>query len=101
MKKGMRILGLLVFAVAVLVALWIPRANRSVSAQHTTHDRKHMHMKNWMLESTGIAGVTPVDPGSIPKYVTQLTKPPIHVAVGTQTDPKPAKRSRSTKSRKK
>ena len=51
-----------------------------------------MHMKNWLLEPTGIAGVTPVDPASIPKYVTELTKPPIHVAVGTQTDPETGKK---------
>ena len=52
---------------------------------------KHMHMKNWMLEPTGINGVNPLDPASIPKYVTQLTKPPIHVAVGTKTDPETGK----------
>ena len=51
-----------------------------------------MHMKNWLLEPTGIAGVTPMDPGTIPKYVTELTKPPIHVAVGTQTDPETGKK---------
>ena len=95
MRKGIRISGLLIFAVAVLIALWIPRAHTGVTAQsqHTTHrDRKHMHMKNWLLEPTGIAGVTPVDPASIPKYVTQLTKPPVHVAVGTQTDPESGKK---------
>ena len=90
----MRIFGLLIFAVALVTALWIPRWHTGVSAQtqHVTHrDRKHMHMKNWMLEPTGINGVNPLDPASIPKYVTQLTKPPIHVAVGTKTDPETGK----------
>lgn len=89
MKKGLRILGLLVFAAALALALWMPRSHTGVSAQtqHTMRDRKHMHMKNWALEPTGIPGVSALDPGSIPKYVTQLTKPPVHVAVGTQRDP--------------
>jgi hypothetical protein len=43
-----------------------------------------MHMKNWMLEPTGIAGVTPLNPASIPQFVNQLTKPPVHVPVFTQ-----------------
>src|SRR5215470_16451800 len=97
MQKRMRIFGLLLLllAAALLVPLWIPRTNTHVSAQsqHTTHrDRKHMHMKNWALEPTGINGVNPLDPASIPKYVTQLTKPPIHVAIGTQTDPETGKK---------
>jgi len=92
--KSIRMFSLLIFAVAGLMALWIPRVNPGASAQsqHTHRDRKHMHMKNWMLEPTGIAGVTPVDRASIPKYVTELTKPPIHVAVGTQTDPETGKK---------
>ena len=94
MKISVRTFGLLIFALALLAAFWIPRAHTHVSAQtqHTTHrDRKHMHMKNWLLEPTGIDGVNPLDPASIPKYVTQLTKPPIHVAVGTKTDPETGK----------
>jgi len=95
MKKRIRTFGLLLFAVTVLLALWIPRVHTHVAAQsqHTTHrDRKHMHMRNWMLEPTGINGVNPLDPASIPKYVTQLTKPPLHVAVGTKTDPETGKK---------
>jgi hypothetical protein len=46
-----------------------------------------MHMKNWALEPTGIPGVFPLDPNVIPKFVNQLTKPPVHVAVGTRFDP--------------
>jgi len=101
MQKGIRIFGLLIFAVALLMVLWISRVNTGVSAQsqHTTHrDRKHMHMKNWALEPTGIAGVTPVDPSTIAKYVTQLTKPPIHVAIGTQTDPETGKKNPALRS---
>ena len=78
MQKRVRIFGLLILAVALLMVLWIPRTKTTVSAhtQHMTHrDRKHMHMKNWALEPTGINGVNPLDPASIPKYVTQLTKP--------------------------
>ena len=95
MQKRVRILGLLIFGVALLAVLSIPRVHTGVSAQtqHKTHrDRKHMHMKNWMLEPTGITGVNPLDPASIPKYVTQLTKPPIHVPIGTQTDPETGKK---------
>ena len=36
-------------------------------------------MKNWMLEPTGIPGVLPLDPTTIPKFVNQLTKPPVFV----------------------
>ncbi len=45
------------------------------------HGRKHMHMKNWMAEPTGIPGVSPLDPNTVPKFVNQLTKPPVHVPV--------------------
>ena len=38
-------------------------------------------MKNWTLEPTGIPGVSPLDPTTIPKWVNQLTKPPVHVPV--------------------
>jgi len=46
-----------------------------------------MHMKNWALEPTGIPGVFPLDPRTIPKWVNQLTKPPVHVPVGTRREP--------------
>ena len=43
------------------------------------HDRRHMHMRNWALEPTGKPGVSPLDPNAIPKYVNELTKPPVYV----------------------
>jgi len=46
-----------------------------------------MRMKNWALEPTGIPGVYPLDPRTIPKWVNQLTKPPVHVPVGTRREP--------------
>jgi len=49
------------------------------SAARPMHDSKHMHMRNWMLEPTGIVGVTPLDPTKIPKFVNQLTRPPVFV----------------------
>jgi spore coat protein A len=45
-------------------------------------DSRHMHMKNWMEVETGVPGVQPLDPTTIPKYVNQLSVPPIHVPVG-------------------
>ena len=49
-------------------------------AQVTPHaDRRHMHMRNWVLEPTGIPGVSPLDPTRIPKFVNELTKPPVFV----------------------
>jgi len=59
-------------------------AGATVSASplaQTAHhaDRRHMHMRNWALEPTGKASVSPLDPASIPKYVNELTKPPVFV----------------------
>src|SRR5262245_51143147 len=51
------------------------------------HDSRHEHMINWALEPTGIEGVSPLDPASIPKWVNQLSTPPVHVPVGTGRDP--------------
>src|SRR5262249_14096609 len=48
-------------------------------AQATHHDRRHMHMRNWALEPTGKPGVSPLDPNRIPKFVSDLTKPPVFV----------------------
>ena len=42
-------------------------------------DRRHMHVRNWALEPTGSPGVSPLDPTSIPKFVNDLTKPPVYV----------------------
>ena len=36
-------------------------------------------MRNWALEPTGKPGVSPLDPNAIPKYVNELTKPPVYV----------------------
>ena len=56
-----------------------PMASQATSSATHMHDRKHMHMKNWMAEPTGKVGVTPLDPNKIPKFVNQLTKPPVFV----------------------
>jgi spore coat protein A, manganese oxidase len=56
-------------------------AARTVQAEPPAKLHRHMHMKNWMLEPTGIPGVSPLDPATIPKWVNQLTKPPVHVPV--------------------
>ncbi len=61
------------------------------AAPHHHHDSRHMHMKNWALEPTGIAGVTPLDPTTIPKWKNQLTEPPVLVPVGTRHDPQTGK----------
>jgi spore coat protein A, manganese oxidase len=53
------------------------------------HDSRHMHMKNWMLEGTGIAGVSPLDPATIPKWVNRLTTPPTHVPLGRDANNAP------------
>lgn len=76
-------------AVLLFIAVGSTRAtSRMVPAQAVAtttgmhkHDSRHMHMKNWLLEPTGIAGVTPLDPNTIPKFVNQITKPPVHVPV--------------------
>src|SRR5262245_42083732 len=54
-------------------------AMMTVSVAQTAghHNSRHMHMKNWALEPTGIEGVTPLDPNTIPKWVNQLTVPPV------------------------
>ena len=55
-------------------------ATTAAHAQGMQHaDRRHMHMRNWALEPTGITGVSPLDPTTIPKFVNELTKPPVFV----------------------
>ncbi len=50
-------------------------------AQGMQHPRPaHMHVRNWALEPTGVPGVSPLDPTTIPKFVSELTKPPVYVA---------------------
>lgn len=100
MTKLVRILSLLLFAAVLTSPMWSSRFAKSVSAQHDKmqmaaqsqqrakhQDSRHMHMKNWALEPTGIAGVSPLDPTTIPQFVNQLTKPPVHVPVGTKREP--------------
>src|SRR5215470_13973342 len=53
---------------------------------HQMRDSPHMHVKNWMLQPTGIQGVQPLDPNTVPKFVNQLTVPPTFVPVGTKFD---------------
>jgi FtsP/CotA-like multicopper oxidase with cupredoxin domain len=48
-----------------------------------------MHVRNWLLEPTGKAGVSPLDPLSIPKYVNELTKPPVFVPDSLGRDREP------------
>lgn len=97
MTKLVKIFSLLLFAAALTFPMWMSRV-ANVSAQHAnmamatpgqqpTTRRGHMHMKNWALEPTGIPGVSPLDPTTIPRFVNQLTKPPVHVAVGTRREP--------------
>jgi len=53
---------------------------------HQMRDTPHMHVKNWMLQPTGIQGVQPLDPNTVPKFVNQLSVPPVFVPVGTKFD---------------
>src|SRR5262245_12919507 len=89
MTKVVKIFGLLLFAAALTSPMWLSRSTKVISAQsqHKHLGSRHMHMKNWALEPTGIPGVYPLDPRTIPKWVNQLTKPPVHVPVGTRREP--------------
>ena len=77
-----------ILGVGAFVGLCVP-VNRAMDASHaqvTPHaDRRHMHMRNWALEPTGIPGVSPLDPARIPKFVNELTKPPVFVPDNTGT----------------
>jgi hypothetical protein len=73
---------------AVSAALGRPAvAPDAQSASH--HDRRHMHVRNWLLEPTGKVGVSPLDPLSIPKYANDLSKPPVFVPDGVGRDRAP------------
>jgi FtsP/CotA-like multicopper oxidase with cupredoxin domain len=101
MTKFVKLLILSLFAVLLSFPLWSTRFSNGVSAQSGSmtmpmtqtqqqkphRDRRHMHMKNWALEPTGIPGVFPLDPTTIPKFANQLTRPPVHVPVGTRREP--------------
>jgi len=103
MPKPTKILRLLLFTAMVTAPFVVSRFIQNVSAQrsnmtmattgqqHNHRDSRHMHMKNWALEPTGIPGVFPLDPTTIPKFVNQLTKPPVHVPVGTKREPSTGK----------
>src|SRR5690349_19716719 len=97
MTKIVRIVSVL-FLCATLTLPWTARFGTTVSAQHekmamtsSSHQqhkgRKHMHMKNWALEPTGVAGVFPLDPNAIPKFRNQLIRMPTHVPIGTKREP--------------
>jgi spore coat protein A, manganese oxidase len=91
-RRITKISGLVLLAAALTAPLWLSRSSTVAAAQsRSTHQRRHMHVKNWALQPTGIAGVVPLDPTTIPKFVNQLTKPPVHVPVGTQLDPETGK----------
>jgi hypothetical protein len=101
MSKRAKIFSLFLLAAALTFPIWTSRFAKRVSAQHAKmamaatqgqqqtihHDRKHMHMKNWALEPTGIPGVLPLDPNTIPKFRNQLIRLPTFVPVGTQREP--------------
>ena len=56
--------------------------------QHKAHrDRAHMHVKNWLKQPNGLIGVAPLDPANVPKFVNQLTRPPVFVPVSVKFDP--------------
>jgi FtsP/CotA-like multicopper oxidase with cupredoxin domain len=60
---------------------------RAPIVHHVHKDTPHMHVKNWMLQPTGMPGVQPLDPNTVPKFVNQLTVPPTFVSSGTKFDP--------------
>ncbi len=96
MKRAIKIFGSLLVAATLTLPMWTSRFAQIVSAERASkamakqgkqhQDRKHMHMKNWALEPTGVAGVFPLDPNTIPKFKHQLDKPPVHVAIGTKRE---------------
>src|SRR5262249_31727455 len=87
---------LLLFAAAVTSPMW-SRWSATIAQTATTQlapivhhqmiDRPHMHVKNWMLQPTGIQGVEPLDPNTVPKFKNQLSRLPTFVPVGTKFDP--------------
>src|SRR5215470_10988195 len=62
-----------------------PAAGQTPATAHK--DRPHMHVKNWMTQPNGLSGVAPLDPSTVPKFVNQLTSPPVLVSSGTKFDP--------------
>jgi spore coat protein A, manganese oxidase len=64
-----------------------PAVAAPATAQSKPKMGSHRHVKNWMLQPTGITGVGPLDPNTVPKFVNQLTRPPVFVPIGTKFDP--------------
>src|SRR5712692_4776323 len=100
MKKhrlAIKISVLLLFAAALASSMWsrwsttVAAATSSVQTapivHHQHRDTPHMHVKNWMLQPTGISGVQPLDPNTVPKFVNQLSRPPVFVPTGSKFDP--------------
>src|SRR5215831_20602431 len=69
------------------IAQTVAPAQLAPIVHHVMKDTPHMHVKNWMLQPTGIQGVQPLDPSSVPKFVNQLSKLPVFVPIGTKFDP--------------
>src|SRR5262249_14270853 len=89
MTKVVKIIGLLLFASALTSPMWLSQSTTVILAQsqHKHPGSRNVHVKTWALEPPGTPGVFPLDPKTIPKFVNQLTKPPVHVPVGTRRDP--------------
>src|SRR5215831_16900520 len=89
---------ILLFAAVLTAPMWLRRSTTVAAdtpatvqtapiVHHQHRDSPHMHVKNWMLQPTGIPGVQPLDPNTVPKFVNQLSKLPVFVPVGTKFDP--------------
>src|SRR5260221_1006126 len=91
---------LLLFAAVLTSPMWLVRWSTTVAAAtssgqlapivpHQMRDTPHMHVKNWLLQPTGSTSpdVRPLDPNTVPKFVNQLSIPPVFVPVGTKFDP--------------
>jgi len=68
----------------VMAPMATPAAAQTQPKAHK--DRPHMHVKHWMTQPNGLAGVAPLDPSTVPKFVNQLTRPPVFVPIGTKFD---------------
>ena len=74
-------------AIAVLTIPITLAVNGSTAHDMQVHSRRHMHMRNWLLEPTGKPGVSPLDPNKIPKFVNELTKEPVFVPDNSRGTP--------------
>src|SRR5499433_1189809 len=82
-------LGLLVFAAVLASPIMLSQTTNAVSAPSQPKRHAHRHVKNWMTMPTGSTNlsVQPLDPNIVPKFVNQLTRPPVFVPIGTKFDP--------------